>query len=67
MLWHFPLVPNIMNKIVGLKTAFYILVGSVLLKFDLHVMNYDFSAVKIGYGNLKDWHCKGRKCDTIVL
>jgi hypothetical protein len=38
-----------MNEIVGLKTAFYILVGSVLLEFDLYMMIYDFSAVKMEF------------------
>ena len=41
------LIPNIMNKIVGLKTAFYVLVRSFMIVFDLFVLIYDFSAVKM--------------------
>lgn len=54
LLWNFCLIPNVMNKIVGLKTSFYILVGSVLLKFDLYAMIYDFSPVKMEF-HLKTW------------
>ena len=54
LLWHFSPIPNIVNKIVGLKTSFYVLVGSILLKFDLYMMIDDFSAVKMEF-RLKTW------------